>query len=203
MDVRLLTDDDLVKACAARGAPTSGRAASGPEALGELVRRYQDPLLGYLAKFLGDPRLAEDLAQEAFMRVYAKSATYRPGPKFTTWLYTIATNLARDTHKYARRHPAGPLASSALDVRSSEPDPESAALRREREERVRRALDALPEETREVLLLRDVQGLSYEEIAQVQGTPVGTAKSRVSRARMAFKDVYAAHGGITTSILQP
>jgi len=194
MDVRLLTDDDLVKACAARQA----------EALGELVRRYQDPLLGYLAKFLGDPRLAEDLTQEAFMRVYAKSGTYRSGPKFTTWLYTIATNLARDSHKYARRHPAGPLApSDALDLRSTEPDPEAAALRRERGERVRRALDALPEDTREVLLLRDVQGLSYEEIAQVQGTPVGTAKSRVARARMAFKDVYVAHGGITTSLLTP
>ncbi len=192
MDVRLLSDDELMKACAGKQA----------QALGELVRRYQDPLLGFLAKFLGDPRLAEDLAQEAFMRVYAKASTYKPGPKFTTWLYTIAANLARDAAKYARRHPAGHLEpAAAVDLRANVPDPSAAVLSHEREERVHRALASLPEEAREVLLLRDVQGLSYEEIAQVQGTPVGTAKSRVSRARMAFKDVYAAQGGITTSLL--
>lgn len=171
-------------------------------ALAELVRRYQDPLLGFFAKFLGDPRLAEDLAQEAFMRVYAKASSYKSGPKFTTWLYTIATNLARDAAKYARRHPAGRIEeATAVDLRATDPDPSAAVLRHEREERVHRALASLPEGAREVLLLRDVQGLSYEEIAEVHGTPVGTAKSRVARARMAFKEVYAAQGGITTSLL--
>ncbi len=165
-----------------------------------LVGRYKNAIVSFLFRFTGDFRTSEDLAQETFLRVFRKIHDYNSTAKFSTWLYTIASNLAKDEFKRRARHPAKSLdwkgggdttrdmPQAKADTTASVPD-----VRLEHDElrqNVNRALELLEERDREVLVLKDVQGLSYEEIAQVLELPMGTVKSRISRARLAFKDVW-------------
>ncbi len=165
-----------------------------------LVGRYKNAIVSFLFRFTGDFRTSEDLAQETFLRVFRKIHDYNSTAKFSTWLYTIASNLAKDEFKRRARHPAKSLdwkgggdttrdmPQAKADTTASVPD-----VRLEHDElrqNVNRALELLEERDREVLVLKDVQGLSYEEIAQVLDLPMGTVKSRISRARLAFKDVW-------------
>jgi RNA polymerase sigma-70 factor (ECF subfamily) len=165
-----------------------------------LVGRYKNAIVSFLFRFTGDFRTAEDLAQETFLRVFRKIHDYNSTAKFSTWLYTIASNLAKDEFKRRVRHPAKSLdwrgggdttrdmPQARADTTDSVPD-----VRLEHDEarqNVNKALNLLDEHDREVLLLKDVQGLSYEEIAEVLDLPMGTVKSRISRARLAFKDVW-------------
>lgn len=185
-----LSDHDLMKACA--------RGEMG--AFAELMRRHKDFITNYLYRYTGDFRTAEDLAQETFLRVYRKIPEYTPAAKFTTWLYTIATNLAKDEFKRRARHPAVALESQKPGASTSQivtaappadvPPPDDASARAEVRSLVHAALDALDPEAKEILVLREVQGLAYEEIAGVLGVPVGTVKSRINRARMAFKEQF-------------
>ena len=169
-----------------------------------LVGRYKNAIVSFLYRFVGDFRTAEDLTQETFLRVFRKVDTYNPAAKFSTWLYTIASNLAKDEFKRRRRHPARSLdwqggsdttrgvPQVKADTTTSVPD-----VRLEHDEvreSGKRALDLLEEHDREILLLKDVQGLTYEEIGEVLGLPMGTVKSRLSRARTAFKDVWKRMG---------
>jgi len=166
----------------------------------ELVRRHKDFVTNYLYRYTGDYRTAEDLAQETFLRVFRKIPDYNPAAKFTTWLYTIATNLAKDEFKRRSRHPAVPLEVQPPGANTSQilvnapaaatPAPEDASEREEIQALVRSVLDGLDAESKEILLLREVQGLAYEEIAGILNVPLGTVKSRISRARMAFKDQF-------------
>jgi RNA polymerase sigma-70 factor (ECF subfamily) len=165
-----------------------------------LVGRYKNAIVSFLFRFTGDYRTAEDLAQETFLRVFRKIHDYNSTAKFSTWLYTIASNLAKDEFKRRVRHPAKSqdwkgggdttrdMPQAKADTTDSVPD-----VRLEHDEarqNVNKALSLLDEHDREVLLLKDVQGLSYEEIAEVLELPMGTVKSRISRARLAFKDVW-------------
>lgn len=165
-----------------------------------IVERYKNAIVSFLYRFTGDFRTAEDLAQETFLRVFKKIHDYNHAAKFSTWLYTIASNLAKDEFKRRSRHPARSLdwkgggdttrevPQVKADTTASVPD-----VRLEHEETrqgVNRALTLLEEHDREILLLKDVQGLSYEEISTVLELPMGTVKSRLSRARTAFKDVW-------------
>jgi len=184
------SDHDLMKACA--------RGEMGSFA--ELVRRHKDFITNYLYRYTGDFRTAEDLAQEAFLRVFRKIPEYNATAKFTTWLYTIATNLAKDEFKRRSRHPAVPLEAQRPGADTSQivtaappaatPRPEEASSREELRSYVHESLEALDPEAKEILVLREVQGLAYDEIAGILGVPVGTVKSRISRARMAFKDQF-------------
>jgi len=184
------SDHDLMKACA--------RGEMGSFA--ELVRRHKDPITNYLYRYTGDYRTAEDLAQEAFLRVFRKIPEYNALAKFSTWLYTIATNLAKDEFKRRSRHPAVPLEVQPPGANTSQilvnapaaatPAPDDASEREEIQALVRSVLDGLDAESKEILLLREVQGLAYEEIAGILNVPLGTVKSRISRARMAFKDQF-------------
>lgn len=161
----------------------------------ELVQRHQQPMVSYLTRLLGSLSRAEELGQEVFVRIFRHRAAYDNQAQFTTWCYTIATNLARDEIRARRRRPvaADPEALDAIQGRSEEP---SACLeRREIQGRVRRALDDLHPRFREVLTLRDLEGCSYEEIAAVLRMELGTVKSRISRARSAFKEAFMALGG--------
>ena len=167
------------------------------EAFDELVARYQTRLVNFYFHRSWDRHLAEDCAQEVFIRVYSHADTYEPRTKFTTYLFKIAHHYWIDRWR-ARRETtsldadpdggSGPL-GDRLDGGVAPPDRE--AGRRETAERVRRAIDRLPEEQRAVVLLSELQGLKYDEISEVLGVPVGTVKSRMFAAVHRLKDLLA------------
>jgi RNA polymerase sigma-70 factor (ECF subfamily) len=154
---------------------------------------------------VGDRATAEDLAQECFVRVFRNVAGYDPQAKFSTWLYTIATNLAKDEFKRRARHPAKSLdwtkgegSDTTRDLPgrsgSTTKQPEVIAEKQELRDRIQMALQELREDDREILVLREMQQMPYEEIARVLGVPMGTVKSRISRAREAFAALWKAKG---------
>ena len=175
--------------------------AGSVEAFDLLVSRYKDPLASYLYRFLGDAREGEDLLQETFMRVYRNRHSYRRIARFSTWLYTIAGNLARSEYRKRKRRRIQSLSSVNRDEEEYEveiPDdtfrPDTYANGVIQETAVQQALRHIPEEFREVVVLRDIQQLAYEEIAEITGLPMGTVKSRINRGRTKLqgllKDVY-------------
>ena len=193
-DLTALPDHEIMARI--KAAP-SGALMAGFEIL---VGRYKNAIVSFLYRFVGDFRTAEDLAQETFLRVFKKVQDYDNAAKFSTWLYTIASNLAKDEFKRRARHPArsldwkggGETTQSVPQVQADTTDsvPDVQLEHDEVRQNVKKALDLLDEHDRQVLVLKDVQGLSYGEIAQVLGLPMGTVKSRISRARLAFKDVW-------------
>jgi RNA polymerase sigma-70 factor (ECF subfamily) len=183
------------------------RSAPTPEVVGGfevLVGRYKNAIVSYLYRMMGDFRTAEDLAQETFLRVFKKIHDYDTQARFSTWLYTIASNLAKDEFKRRSRHPARSLdwkggSDTTRDIpqlQASTLDsvPDALLEHDEVRQNVNRALDLLEANDREILVLKDVQGLSYDEIAEILDLPMGTVKSRLSRARLAFKDVWKGMG---------
>lgn len=179
--------------------------AGDTDAFAHLVDRHTGPVIGFLRRYLGDTHRSEDLAQEVFLRVYRAAPSYRPDARFTTWLYTIALNVARDKHKHDRRRPrlafhdltdrntGERIAAKAPNAEAGRPD--TAAALSELRAGVRAVIGAVPEPYRTALVLRDLQGLSYEETSEVLDCPLGTVKSRVNRARLLFATAYAgAHG---------
>ena len=149
------------------------------DALGQLVRRHQDKALALAYRLLGRWDLAEDIAQEAFLRVHRAAKRYRPDAKFTTWLYRIVVNLCLDQKRRAK------LAPAALGDQGPEPSVAPAADRleaRERAERVRCALDALPERQRTAVVLHRYQGLSHREVAEATGWSESAVESLLVRA---------------------
>jgi RNA polymerase sigma-70 factor (ECF subfamily) len=172
------------------------------EAFDLLVARHQDRIFGLLLRMVGDEGRAEDLAQECFMRAWRALGEFRGGSAFYTWLYRIALNLARSEGRTERRRrevevPVGTLSSGrsrpneeggddpggAVEVESLAAGPDELAHRREMVGRVQEALGELPGEYREVVVLRDVEGLDYDEIAALVGASREAVKSRLHRAR--------------------
>lgn len=173
------------------------------EAFDILVSRYKDPLTNYIYRFLGDMKECEDLLQETFLRVYRNRHSYRRIAKYSTWLYTIAGNLARSEYRKRKRTRLYSLQSVNRDDEEYEveiPDetfsPDKHAESTIQDHFIQEALSLIPEEFREVVVLRDVQQLAYEEIAEITGLPMGTVKSRINRGRTKLqsllKDVYTA-----------
>lgn len=171
------------------------------EAFDILVNRYKDPLTSYIYRFLGDVRECEDLLQETFLRVYRNRHSYRRIAKYSTWLYTIAGNLARSEYRKRKRRKLFSLQSINREDEAYEveiPDetfsPDRHTENTLQDHYIQEALKQLPEEFREVVVLRDVQQLAYEEIAQITGLPMGTVKSRINRGRTKLqrllKDIY-------------
>ena len=165
------------------------RARTGDNGAFEaLVLRYQARIVNYASAMVHDADAAEDVAQETFVRAWRGLGRFRGESTFKTWLYRIATNVARtDLDRRGRRarianrsldDEAEPL--QAGDVPSPAPDAETSLVRREA---IDRALSELPDELRQALVLRDVEGLDYKEIAGVTGAPIGTVESRIFRAR--------------------
>ncbi len=163
-------------------------AAGDRDAFEALVRRHQTRIVNYAMAIVRDPAEAEDVAQETFIRAYRSLARFRGDSSFKTWLYTIATNTARTgLERRGRRgriedrsldDETGPLA--AADVPAGDPDAETTLLRRQT---IDRALATLPPDLRAAVVLRDVEGLDYKEIAAATGAPIGTVESRIFRAR--------------------
>ena len=161
------------------------------EAFNILVSRYSERLSHYLYSFLGDRKMCEDLLQETFLRVHRNRHSYQRIARFSTWLYTIAGNLARSEYRKRKRRPVYPIHSVSRDNEEYEmvlPDDESQPPDKMTDvalqyQHIQDALDEITSDFREVVVLRDVQELSYDEIAQITGLPMGTVKSRINRGR--------------------
>ena len=173
------------------------RLAGGHEAaLNDLMARHAQPVFQFLCRMLGNEDDANDLAQETFVRVYRHRASFRPGAKFTTWLYTIAANLARNHHRWLARHPQVSLnaesettGQSLGDVLpSSGPSPDGAVVAAERAAAVRAAVDRLPADLREVIILCEWQDLSSAEAAAILGATPKAIDNRLYRARNLLRD---------------
>ena len=159
-------------------------------AFGQLVTRYQDRLYNSLVHLVGSTDGALDVAQDALVQAYVKLDTFQRASGFYTWLYRIAFNLAISSQR--RQRPTVSV-EHARDVLGHEPvdraDPPDARLEQEeRACRVREAMAALSDEHRSILVLREVEGCAYEEIAEILELPVGTIRSRLHRARLQLRD---------------
>lgn len=155
-----------------------------------LVLKYQHKILNLIARYIHEPSTAQDVAQEAFIKAYRGLANFRGESAFYTWLYRIAINTAKN-HLVAesRRSPEFEVKAEdaeRLDGESGLKEyatPEGELLSEEIRQRVFNAIDALPEDLKTAITLRELEGMSYEEIAQVMGCPIGTVRSRIFRAR--------------------
>jgi len=172
---------------------------SGEErAFPEIVNRYQTRLLNFVYRSTGDREKAEDLVQEVFIRVYRHLHSFDPMKKFSTWIYTIAANLAKNELRNRSRHPlvlfggmtmTWPGEERPLELEDTSSRPDDLFRKRQLYELVEEATARLSAHHREVFVLRDVEGKSYEEIAEITGAKVGTVKSRLSRARQSLADI--------------
>jgi RNA polymerase sigma-70 factor (ECF subfamily) len=162
-------------------------------AFGQLVGLYQDRLYNSLLRVLGSADDAADIAQDAFVQAYTKLSTFRGSSAFYTWLYRIAFNLAmshaRRQHKTASLDGMKSLAGE--EPMDGRPTAETGVLEQERAELVHAALGQLTVDYREILVLREIEGFSYEEIADILALPVGTVRSRLFRARLHMRDLLA------------
>jgi RNA polymerase sigma-70 factor, ECF subfamily len=155
------------------------------EAFGRLVYRYREGTVNVVYRMCGDAQLAEDAAQDAFIRAWEALPRYRHRGTFKAWLYRIALNCARDTLR--RRRPTADV--ELLPLTSEAPGPERHVLRRERAALVQKAVLQLPEASRAALILREYEGLSYKEIAQTLDLPLGTVMSRLHYARSRLREI--------------
>jgi RNA polymerase sigma-70 factor, ECF subfamily len=166
--------------------------AGDQAAFNALVLKYQQRVLKLVSRYVRDPEEALDVAQEVFIRAYRALKGFRGDSAFYTWLYRIAVNAAKNAIGAATRNPV----EGGLDVddpelvevqrrMTDEATPERLLYTEELKETINRAIEELPPELRRAILLREVKGLSYEEIAQAMGSPVGTVRSRIFRAREA------------------
>jgi RNA polymerase sigma-70 factor, ECF subfamily len=159
----------------------------------ELVRRYQRPIAAYVYRMVGDYDAALDLTQEVFIKVYNSLARYRSEYKFSTWIYKIAHNAAIDhLRRYAVREQAltngFDVERREVSIESRRLTPEQESERNERRSEIELVVKMLPAAYRELIVLRHSQDLSYDEIAEVTGLPLGTVKNRLFRAREAMRD---------------
>ena len=176
------------------------RAAAGREdGFEELVRRYQRPIAAYVYRMVGDYESALDLTQEVFIKVYNSLRRYRSEFKFSTWIYKIAHNSAVD---HLRRQGGREQAllrefdgeQYDLPVESKRPSPEQESERAERRAEIERVVGQLPAAYRELVVLRHSHDLSYDEIAEVTGLPLGTVKNRLFRAREVMRREFVGRG---------
>jgi len=148
-------------------------------AFGQLVRLHREGAVNVVYRMCGDAELAEEAAQEAFIRAWTNLPRYKPRSPFRNWLYRIATNVAVDVLRSQKET----VDVEAVEVPDAESGPEVLAEVRERGERVRQAVLALPPASRAVVVLREYEDLSYKEIADTLGIPIGTVMSRLNYAR--------------------
>jgi len=164
------------------------------EAFGELVTRYQTRLYNAAVRLADNPEDAADVVQDAFLNAYQSLHSFKGDAEFFTWLYRIAFNTAISQKR--KKRPAISLSVSANGQQSREPNdpseyvrPGAALERTEEETLLYGALARLSGEHRDVLVMKDLEGLKYEEIAEVIGVPIGTIRSRIHRARLELRDL--------------
>ena len=155
----------------------------------ELVNRYKDKLLNFVFQFLGDLEQAEDVVQDTMIRLYEKKHYYKEIAKFSTWIYTIARNLANTELRKRKRRKTTYLSQMSKEERQYEipavQDDVDQSLHNEFiNDRIQSAINNLPEHFKLVIILRDIQELSYDDISNIVEVPLGTIKSRINRARI-------------------
>ena len=188
-NIKELTDVELI-------ADAIGGREDGFE---ELVRRYQRPIIGYVFRMLGDYESSLDVTQEVFIKVYNSLTRYSSEYKFSTWLYRIAHNAAID---HMRRNTVSPQSIETenadggyqLQIESPAPNPEQNRERSEWRTEIDAVIKCLPSSYRELIVLRHSRDLSYDEIAEVTGLPLGTVKNRLFRAREMMRDIFVERG---------
>jgi RNA polymerase sigma-70 factor (ECF subfamily) len=165
----------------------------------ELVRRYQRPIAAYVYRMVGNYESALDLTQEIFIKVYNSLSRYRAEFKFSTWIYKIAHNAAVDHLRRSSTREQSLVAGTESDsfelpIESSHLTPEQESERKERRGEIESVVRALPANYRELIILRHSQDLSYEEIVEVTGLPLGTVKNRLFRAREMMRQQFVDKG---------
>ena len=173
-------DDQLVQAA----------LDGGKDAFGTLVERYQDRLFNTLVRVLGSRDDACDVVQDAFVQAFVKLDTFRGAAQFYTWLYRIAMNLAL-SHRRRRRPVVSVDKAKACrgeEPMDHQPGPEQGLVGREQVQIVQSALSRLADQHRQILVLREIEGCSYETIAEILQLPAGTVRSRLYRARHVLKE---------------
>lgn len=159
-----------------------------------LVLKYQRKIMRLLSRMIRDPGEVEDVAQEAFIKAYRAIGQFRGDSAFYTWLYRIAINTARNWQASNSRRPSSPNVIETqdgetfnqIDNLTDISTPESVVASREIVETVNQAIGSLPEDLRTAIVLREIEGMSYEDIAQTMNCPIGTVRSRIFRAREAI-----------------
>ena len=188
-EIRLFTDSELIK-----------NAISGREdGFEELVRRYQKPITGYVFRIVGDYDSALDVTQEVFIKVYNSLHRYSSDYKFSTWLYRIAHNAAID---HLRRNSVNTQSLETenadgtyqLQIESPAPSPEKHREISEWRTEIGQVIRRLPDAYKQLILLRHASDLSYDEIAEVTGLPLGTVKNRLFRAREMMRQIMVERG---------
>lgn len=188
-NVGLLTDVELI----------AGAIRGREDGFEELVRRYQRPITNYVFRMVGNYESALDVTQEVFIKVYNSLSKYSSEYKFSTWLYRIAHNAAID---HIRRNPGNQQSIETenadgtyqLQLESPNPTPEQDRERSEWRTEIDSVVKCLPASYRELILLRHAQDLSYDEIADVTGLPLGTVKNRLFRAREMMREIFIERG---------
>lgn len=182
--------------------------ADDASAFDEIVLRYKQKIFQYILRMVGDSEEAEDLTQEVFVKTYLSLSAFRNQASLNTWIYRIAGNLCIDAHrKKARKETAmgGPAVSldesfgdsadgkdesrGGRELPDERQEPFSMLARQELDSEIQRALSKLPEKMRSVVILHDIEGLAYEEIAAIVDCPLGTVKSRLFNARVQLRDL--------------
>jgi RNA polymerase sigma-70 factor, ECF subfamily len=191
---------DILSFASAADCDLVASAATGVEgSFEELVRRYQRPISGYVYRMVGDYEAALDLTQEIFIKIYGSLARYRPEFKFSTWIYKIAHNAAID---HLRRNSGRERSivngnesdNYDLPLESESLSPEQQSEREERRVEIEGVVRSLPTSYRELVILRHSQDLTYEEIVEVTGLPLGTVKNRLFRAREMMRQQFVTRG---------
>ena len=163
-----------------------------------LVERYQTRLLNFVYRIVGDKERAEDLVQEVFIRVHRHLARFDRSKKFSTWIYTIASNLGKNELRNRARNPLVLFTSITqgweeeerpLEFEDPSARPDDQFRKRHIKELVEQSVAQLPKHHREVFVLREIEGRSYEEIAEITHCNLGTVKSRLNRARNSFAEI--------------
>ena len=174
----IFTDEELIS-----------RFQNGDErAYVELVNRYKERLLNFVFQFLGDIEQAEDVVQDTMLRLYEKKHYYKEIAKFSTWLYTIARNLANTELRKKKRRKTTYLSQLSkerqFEIPAIQDDVDQPLQNEYVNDRIQSAINNLSEHFKVVIILRDIQELSYEEISNIVEVPLGTIKSRINRARI-------------------
>ena len=165
------------------------------EAFNEIVHRYKDKVVNFLYRYTGSREESEDLAQDTFLKLYKSKHLYREIARFSTWFYTIAINIAKTNLRKNKRYNSisisefDPDNEKDFDLPSDVLTPEQTAQAGIENYHIQKAIDSLDDKFKEVILLRDIQDLDYEEIAKITALPLGTVKSRINRGREKLKEL--------------
>ncbi len=174
-----LSDEELIKEL---------QDSNNIECYNLLVKRYKDPLMNFVFRFVGDRDVCTDIVQDTMIKFYLKRDSYKSVAKFSTWIYTIAGNLAKNELKRRNRRKIYSISNHDDDMQIQIEDkkfvsPDRLADNKIKNEFVQRALLKVKPVYREVVILRDIQALSYDEISEMTGLTIGTVKSRINRGR--------------------